>query len=83
MLSPLMILAPVLTMISQALNVFNGWCLCYSGLTGDDMMGSARKAKDLIIKNGTLGLADSESLFHAVVVCQELIECRFQTFSPN
>lgn len=59
-LSPLVIIAPLLGFIASSLEIFNGWVLTWAGLTGDDLMASAKKARELVRNNGTLGLIDSE-----------------------
>lgn len=59
LLSPLTYLVPILAMISGSLEIFGGYCLCYTGLTGDDLVSSARRTKDLLLANRTVGLGDS------------------------
>lgn len=59
-LHPISIIAPLLGFIASTLEIFNGWVLTWAGLTGDDLISSAKKARELVRMNGTLGLIDSE-----------------------
>lgn len=59
LLSPLTYLAPILSLVATSTDIFGGYCLCHTGLTGDEMMLSAKRAKDLLLSNGTLGFAES------------------------
>lgn len=72
-LSPIELLSPLLGAIVGALEFYNGWVLCWCGLTGDELSTSARKAGELVRKNGTLGLVDSESRAHPRIAAADRI----------
>lgn len=62
LLHPLTYLAPLLAIIAGTLEIYTGWILTYAGLTGDDFMTSAHKARALLSRNGTVSQSTSSFL---------------------
>lgn len=63
-------LNPLLNYLNGALEMFNGWVLAYTGLTGDGFWESAKKVKTLIRGNGTKGLGESWSSSLVLCFCE-------------
>lgn len=59
MLTPLEMLIPVINILKGFVEMFNGWGLVYTGLTGEGYASSCRKSRDLLRGNRTVGLGDS------------------------
>lgn len=59
-LHPLTYLAPVLALVTSALEMYTGYILSMAGLTGQGFKASAEQIRNLFSRNGTRGLGESK-----------------------